>query len=107
MTNSGSNPSITLNIISLVSIPVTPMTPGDNAATGRYPPATVSYSNSNKWFVTNTLPTVIGPNASGVTFQFPNPTIKPLLFGATLFSLNSNSNFSDNTLVTFDCCSVS
>src|SRR5699024_9237019 len=54
-----------------------------------------------------TLSIVIGPSASGVTFQFPSPTIKPLSIGLTLFCFIIHINSLASTLEAFPCLFVS
>ena len=54
-------------ITSRVSIPVTPITPGERAATERTVSEMLSGKFSFKCLVTSILSTVLGPRESGVT----------------------------------------
>ncbi len=77
-------------IISPVSIPVIPNTPGAIAHTGLTPSSTSLGTYSKRCLVTISCDNVFGPKASGVTFQFPSPTTNTVDFSSK-FNILSNS----------------
>ncbi|MPM91473.1 hypothetical protein SDC9_138603 [bioreactor metagenome] len=66
-------------MISPVSMPVIPKTPGAIAHTGLTPSSMLSGTYSFKCLVTIIFDTTFGPTASGVIFQFPRPTTKAVM----------------------------
>ena len=91
-------------IISAVSMPVIPSTPGDTAATLPTESFISSGIESSICLVTSILLTTFGPRASGVTFQLPSPTISTFL----CFSGSTSSFiFSESAIVIFFCASIS
>ncbi len=87
MTRSGFIFSTSPCITSPVSTPVMPSTPGLIADTGLILSSTWSGTNSKICLVTIILSTTLGPTASGVTFQFPSPTIRTVLLSSRSTSL--------------------
>ena len=95
--------------ISIVSIPVTPNTPGDIAETGLVSSGIMLGIYSKMCLVTSISGTTLGPNASGVTYKLPSPTTSissvsftcsPTIFlnssatvSAILLNLSSSASF--------------
>ena len=79
--------------ISCVSIPVVPSTPGDTALTDLVSSFNTSGIYSNKCLVISISFITFGPNASGVTYKFPSPTIKTESLLLTCLSINAFNSF--------------
>jgi len=107
MIKSGFTFFTTPKIISLVSIPVIPITPGTMALTGLKPSCTLSGCSSNKCLVINKLSTAFGPSASGVTLKFPRPTTRQLASSGMLRLLIKKFSSLANTSSMASCFSVS
>ena len=73
-------------IISQVSIPVVPRTPGMIALIARVFLSIKSGEYSIKCLVINNFSMVFGPKASGVTSEFPKPTTKTELICSRLIN---------------------
>ncbi|MPN21128.1 hypothetical protein SDC9_168507 [bioreactor metagenome] len=104
MTRSGLTLLTTPSIISLVSIPVMPNTPGDKAQTDLTPSFICSGKNSVMCLVTIIFSITLGPKASGVIFQFPKPTTKITELSLSLTRLISSLA---NALLTSSIKSIS
>ncbi|OPZ63459.1 MAG: hypothetical protein BWY85_01693 [Firmicutes bacterium ADurb.Bin506] len=79
---SGFSRSTTPAMISAVSMPVIPSTPGESAATDRRPPRFSGGVMEWICLVTSTFSATSGPTASGVAFQFPKPHTRVVKLGA-------------------------
>ena len=98
ITKSGLIFSTTPLIISTVSIPVTPSTPGATEQTGLTDSSIASGITVCKCLVTIIFSVTFGPNASGVTCQFPSPTTNTVLSVSILINLCKISDTTCETL---------
>ena len=98
ITTSGLTLSTVPLIISTVSTPVIPRTPGAIEHTGLTESSIISGITVFKCLVTIIPSVTFGPKASGVTFQFPRPTTRAVFSTSIFIILPSISETTCDTL---------